>query len=264
MIDKAIQIRPGMRVRHVESRTEKTIIRAGGDGRDIITNFGGWLGGEAAFRARHELVDPPAPSEPDRQQKRRLRDGWKGHVPYGWLCTGDRCRGTFTLAKYRGPGQADGACLACAESMGVFQDSAGAATAVHAGQQLVKSRVEPGTTAPATYSCPCARMNLRDLSGDPVCYCTERPKPVRVVGRYGAEAMCLRDIGGVSKGLACNKTRGHLDNCSWHSDRGPRMRITGVATGLAMEARPKSATEVACERAARRYPSTCDSEPSGA
>lgn len=42
---------------------------------------------------------------------------------------------------------------------------------------------------------------------DPVCYCTERPKEkVRAVGRYGAcDDVCLRDIGGMSNGVACNK-----------------------------------------------------------
>lgn len=254
MIDKAIQIRPGMRVRHVEGRTEKTIISVGGEGRDVITNLGVWLGEEAAFRAHHELVDPPVSSEPARQAcldaakqperrvERRLAVGWEvshDDIQYGCTARGHVGLRLDSACPWIKQSTGDGACLACAESMGVFQDSAGAATAVHAGQQLVKSRMEPGTTAPATYSCPCARMNLRYLSGDPVCYCTERPKPARVVGRYVTYEMRMRDM----VALAAN---------------------TGVATGLSMEARPKTRTEIACERAARRYGSTSDKWPSGA
>jgi len=204
-----------------------------------------------------------------RKVERRLATGWVKFDSIGvqpvewktvdgrWRCTSHVHLGDGVLASHGKRGQNGGnpgACLACAESMGVYESLAAAETTAERGRAALspaetasaKAEVGASTPAAATCSCPCARMNLRDLSGDSVCYCTERPKrEVRAVGEY-----LDNDTSGCREGF------GYYDG--WAKEQ------AGVATGLHMEARHKTATEIACERASRRYPSTCDNEPSGA
>jgi len=251
MIDKSVKIVPGMRFSTgTQIRTVAKVVPGDpypivwdGDGDDADT--------EEWFRSNRTLVDQAAPSDaaklPERKPERRLAPGWR-KWPHDWepisRCT--RC----DAAPWAFANGARTACPACAESMGVYavedsytkgverliakQDSAAAAS-----EGTAPGRRPPEMPAAATYSCPCARMNLRDLSGDPVCYCTERPKEkVRAVGTYSFTKMRMND-------LTAERTN------------------TGVATGLRLEKR-RTLTDELCERAARRYPSTCDNEPSGA
>jgi len=190
--------------------------------------------------------------KPERKVERRLAAGWT-REDFG-VVTCD-CDVPAKFVKWMSRGKDLLACLACAESMGVYESLAAAENepprhARTSAPSVPKVVMEGATPAAATYSCPCARMNLRDLSGDPVCYCTERPKPVRVVGRYAL---------GEGPGRFGRVPIAEFDGyCAWFGKQ------TGVATGLAMEARPKTLTEIACERGAKRYGSTSDKWPSGA
>lgn len=268
MIDKSVKIVPGMRFSTgTQIRTVAKVVPGDpypivwdGDGDDADT--------EEGFRSYRTLVDQPAPSDAAKQPERKVACGWI--VPLHAPCLCKKCgRNAAWYHWYH-----LGACLDCAESMGVYESLAAAETTAERGRAALspaetasaKAEVGASTPAAATYSvvidervnfgpkewaevqrlvspkCPCERMNLRDLSGDPVCYCTERPKePIRVVGYYASN---------------WPKGENEYEGGNWHQ--------TGVATGLHLEARRPTLTDELCERAALRYPSTCDNEPSGA
>lgn len=248
MIDKSVKIVPGMRFSTgTQIRTVAKVVPGDpypiawdGDGDDADT--------EEWFRSNRTLVDQATPSDaakqPERKVERRLAPGWR-KWPHDWepISRCSRC----DAAPWAFANGARTACLACAESMGVYdgsgepaEDAPSFARTTRDLPRITEKNMADLMNGTWREPCPCARMNLRDLSGDPVCYCTERPKEkARAVGRYVAAEMRMRD----RYSLAAN---------------------TGVAIGLYLERRDRTLTEFACEQAARRYPSTCDNEPSGA
>src|SRR6185295_16013254 len=184
MIDKSVKIVPGMRFSTgTQIRTVAKVVPGDpypivwdGDGDDADT--------EEWFRSNRTLVDQATPSDaaklPERKVERRLAPGWR-KWPHDWepISRCSRC----DAAPWSFANGARTACLACAESMGVYdgsgepaEDAPSFARTTRDLPRITEKNMADLMNGTWREPCPCARMNLRHLSGDPVCYCTERPK----------------------------------------------------------------------------------------